>query len=290
MSERALSIGRSGRAAAVIRTLLASKTIALGAALLLLIVLAALAAPLVSPFDPIEQHIRERLLPPNELYLLGTDSYGRDVLSRILWGARTSLVICLSGIALGMCIGAALGMIAGYKAGIADQLISRAMDVMLSFPTLIMGLLIVAVLGPSAANLILAIAFTVVPKFARIARAPTLAVKERDFIEACRALGYSDLRILAKHILPNVIGEILVLASLWTANAIRIEASLAFIGLGVKPPTASWGGMVREGFENVLDAPWLTIFPGVAILLLVFALNLLGDGLRDFVDPRQKDE
>jgi peptide/nickel transport system permease protein len=143
-------------------------------------------------------------------------------------------------------------------------------------------------LGPSMQNMIIAISLTAIPPFARIARAPTIVIKERDFIEACRALGYGDLRIMGYHILPNVLSEVLVMASLWLATAIRVEASLSFIGLGVKPPTATWGGMIREGFENILDNPWLSIFPGLAILLVVFSLNLLGDGLRDAIDPKTR--
>ena len=181
-------------------------------------------------------------------------------------------------------------MLAGWYGGRFDVIVMQAMDMLLAFPSLILGLLIVAMLGPSMTNIILAIALTSVPAFARIARAPTIAVKEREYIEACRALGYSDTRIMGGHILPNIFPEILVMASLWLANAIRTEASLAFIGLGVKPPTPTWGGMIREGFENILDSAWLAVAPGLAILIVVFALNLLGDGLRDAIDPKLKGE
>jgi peptide/nickel transport system permease protein len=275
---------------AVIAVFNANKTTWLGLAVFLAIAAVALLAPWLAPFDPIEQHIVDAMTAPNGTYWLGSDSFGRDVLSRILWGARISLVIGVSSVALGMVVGSALGILAGYLGGRIDQLIMRAMDVLLSFPTLIMGLLVVAVLGPSMLNLTVAIALTVLPKFARIARAPTIAVKERDYIEACRALGYSDLRIMLVHILPNVLGDILVLGSLWTATAIRIEASLSFIGLGVKPPTPTWGGIIREGFENILDAPWISLYAGMAVLVTVFALNLLGDGLRDAVDPKLRGE
>ena len=275
---------------AVIAVFNANKTTWLGLAVFLAISVVALLAPWLARFDPIEQHIADAMTAPNGKYWLGTDSFGRDVLSRILWGARISLVIGVSSVAIGMVAGSAFGILAGYWGGRIDQLIMRAMDVLLSFPTLIMGLLVVAVLGPSMLNLTIAIALTVLPKFARIARAPTIAVKERDYIEACRALGYSDLRIMLVHILPNVLGDILVLGSLWTATAIRIEASLSFIGLGVKPPTATWGGIIREGFENILDAPWISLYAGLAVLLTVFALNLLGDGLRDAVDPKLRGE
>jgi peptide/nickel transport system permease protein len=268
----------------------ANKISWVGLVIFAVICVLALLAPWISPYDPIDQHIIDRLQPPSETYFLGTDSFGRDVWSRILWGARISLVIATVSIFLAMIVGGSLGILAGFKGGLLDQVIMRCMDVMLSFPTLIMGLLVVAVLGASVTNLTIAIALTIVPKFARIARAPTLAVKERDYIEACRALGYSDLRIMAVHILPNVIGDVLVLGSLWTATAIRIEASLSFIGLGVKPPTATWGGMIREGFENILDAPWLAVYAGLAVLVVVFSLNLLGDGLRDAIDPKMRGE
>jgi peptide/nickel transport system permease protein len=268
----------------------ANKTAWLGLAVFLAIALAAALAPWLAPFDPIEQHIADAMTPPNAVYWLGTDTFGRDLLSRILWGARISIVIGVSSMAAGMIVGSALGLMAGYWGGRIEQLIMRSMDVLLSFPTLIMGLLVVAMLGPSMVDLIVAMALTMVPKFARVARAPTIAVKQRDYIEACRALGYSDLRIMVVHILPNVIGDILVLASLWTATAIRIEASLSFIGLGVKPPTATWGGIIREGFDNIMDAPWISFYAGLAVLLTVFALNLLGDGLRDAVDPRLRGE
>jgi peptide/nickel transport system permease protein len=189
-----------------------------------------------------------------------------------------------------MIIGTAIGMLAGWHGGRLDTVTMQAMDVLLAFPSLILGLILVAMLGPSMVNIIIAIALTSIPPFARIARAPTIAVKEREFVDAGRALGYSDTRILIVHILPNIFPEILVMGSLWLANAIRTEASLAFVGLGVKPPIATWGGMIREGFENILDSYWLALVPGVAILIVIFALNLLGDGLRDAIDPKLKGE
>lgn len=267
-----------------------NKTSWVGLIIFLIVAVLALLAPLIAPHDPLEQNIVDALQPPSDTYWLGTDSFGRDVWSRILWGGRISLFVSVMSIGIAMVIGGALGIIAGYKGGRIDQIIMRCMDVLLSFPTLVMGLLVVAVLGANLTNLIIAIALTVVPKFARIARAPTVAVKEQDYIEACRALGYSDTRIMFVHILPNVVGEVLVLASLWTATAVRIEAYLSFIGLGVKPPTPTWGGMIRQGFEYILDAPWMCIYTGLAVLILVFSLNLLGDGLRDAIDPKLRNE
>lgn len=263
-----------------------NKTSWVGFVILIIMVLVALAAPLLAPYNPVEQHIIHRLQPASSQYLLGTDQFGRDILSRIIWGARISLTVGVSSILLGMVLGGAFGLVAGYKGGLVDNIIMRIMDVFMSFPTLIMGLLIVAMLGASLVNLTVAIALTVAPRFARIARAPTVTIKERDFVEAGRAMGFSDVRIMVVHILPNIMGEILVMASLWIATAVRIEASLSFIGLGVKPPTATWGGMIREGFEFILDAPWLSVYPGAVILITVFAFNMLGDGLRDALDPK----
>lgn len=263
---------------------------ALGALLTLLIFAAAVLAPWLAPHDPAEQDIIARLSPPGGDYLLGTDQFGRDILSRLLWGARISLTVSLGAIAVAMVVGGTIGMVSGYIGGRFDLLVMQVMDVLLSFPSLILGLIVVALLGPELVNLVVAIALTAVAPFARIARAPTLSLKERAFIEAGRALGFSHIRILFGHILPNILSEVLVMGSLWMATAVRVEASLSFIGLGVKPPTATWGGMTRDGFENILDAPWLAVFPGLAILLLVLGLNMVGDGLRDATDPKLQNE
>ncbi|MCT7378000.1 ABC transporter permease [Chelativorans salis] len=274
----------------IIKAFNANKTSWVGLGGFLIVVLLAVLAPVIAPYDPLDQNILFRLKPPSAEHWLGTDFYGRDTLSRILWGARISLTIGLLAIGSAMVIGTLIGMVAGYFGGRTDIIVMQVMDVLLAFPSLILGLIVVAMMGPSVANLVIAIALTAVPPFARIARAPTIAVKNREFIEAGRALGYSDLRLMFGHILPNIAPEILVMGSLWLATAIRVEASLAFIGLGVSPPTATWGGMIREGFENILDSFWLALFPSLAILIVVFALNLLGDGLRDAIDPRLRGE
>ena len=266
------------------------KMASLGAGLVIAVALSAILAPWLSPHDPLEQDVLLRLAGPSADFPLGNDDFGRDILSRILWGGRVSLVVGTSAVLLAIVIGGVLGMLAGYIGGVFDRVVMAAMDVLLSFPALVMGLLVVAMLGPTVGNLILAITLTAIAPFARIARAPTLVVKERDFVEAGRALGFSNLRIMAVHILPNIIDEILVMASLWLATAIRTEASLSFIGLGVRPPTATWGGMIREGFENILDSPWLALFPSLAILVIMLGLNMLGDGLRDATDPRLRHE
>lgn len=261
-----------------------------GLGLLLLIVGTAVFAPWLAPYDPLQQNIAYRLEPPSAEFWLGTDSYGRDVLSRLIYGTRISLLVGFVAILIAMAIGSSLGVLAGYIGGLFDRLVMGLVDVLLSFPTLVLGLMIAAMLGASLENLIIAIAITEIAPFVRVARAPTIALKQRDFIEAGRALGYGPLRLMGVHIVPNMISDVVVLGSLWMASAIRTEASLSFIGLGVPPPTATWGSMIREGFENILDAWWLTVFPSLAILLTVLALNLLGDALRDAIDPKLRSE
>jgi peptide/nickel transport system permease protein len=261
-----------------------------GLALIALIVLAAIAAPLIAPYDPLEQDIVARLNPPSAEHWLGTDTYGRDVLSRMIYAARISLFVGFVAILIAITIGSAIGILSGYVGGLFDQFMMGLLDVMLSFPTLLLGLMIAAMLGASLQNLIIAIAITEIAPFARIARAPTITLKQMDFVEAGRALGFGPLRIMGVHILPNMISDVVVMGSLWMASAIRTEASLSFIGLGVPPPTATWGSMIREGFDNILDAWWLAVFPSLAILVTVLALNLLGDALRDAADPKLRAE
>jgi peptide/nickel transport system permease protein len=262
----------------------------IGVVLCVIVVAGAVFAPWLAPYDPNDQTIVDRFQPPSEDYLLGTDSYGRDVLSRILWGARVSLLVAMASISSALVIGGAIGLVSGYVGGRVDLFIMQVMDVLLSFPSLILGLIVMALLGPELINLVFAIGLTAIAPFARIARAPVLSLTQQTFVEAGRALGFSHARILFVHILPNVMSEVLVMGSLWMATAVRTEASLSFIGLGVKPPTATWGSMMREGFENILDAPWLAFWPGIAILILVLGLNMVGDGLRDATDPRLRGE
>ncbi|MEW6266773.1 MAG: ABC transporter permease [Thermodesulfobacteriota bacterium] len=273
-----------------VKTFNVNKTSWIGLVVSLAVVTCAVFAPLLATHDPIDQNISKSLRGPSAEFLLGTDYYGRDILSRLLHGARISLTISLSAILIAVLLGSFIGILAGYYGGTFDIIVMQAMDVLLAFPSLILGLILVAMLGPSITNLVLAIAVTAIPQFARIARAPTIAAKERDYIEAARSFGFSNGRIIGLHILPNVLPEILVMGSLWLATAVRVETSLAFIGLGVKPPTATWGGMIREGFENILVSPWLALWPGIAILIVVFSLNLLGDGLRDAIDPKLRGE
>lgn len=278
-----------GRLATLARVARRNKLSTFGLALFAAIVIAALAAPLIGGHDPLQQNILSRLEDRSAEHLLGTDMFGRDTWTRILYGLRMSLAIGLTSTFLALVFGCALGILAGYRGGWIDNVIMRVMDMLLAFPTLITGLFIVAVLGANFVNIVLAITVTITPKFARVARAPTITLKEREFVEAARALGYSDLRIMTVHIAPNIMGEVVVLASLWAAYAIRIEAYLSFIGLGIAPPAPTLGSMIREGYEYILEAPWVSIYPGFAVLLVVLSLNLVGDGLRDAIDPKLRD-
>lgn len=263
-----------------------NKSAVVGAVLIVALVLIAIFAPLIAPYDPLAQNIVNKFQGPSREHLLGTDSYGRDVFSRILYGTRVALEIGVFSVALGMVLGVPIGVASAYFGGKVDSLLMRVVDIMLSFPDLITGLLVMAVLGAGKGKLILAIGLTITPRFARIVYGPVLALKEKEFVDAARALGQATPRILGRHVLPNILGEVIVLASLWTAAAIRLEASLSFIGLGVPPPTPTWGQMIRDGTERLADLPLLSLAPGMALLIAVFAFNLTGDGLRDVLDPR----
>ena len=260
-----------------------------GLAIVAVLVLCAVLAPLIAPFNPNEQNIIIYLSPPSAENLLGTDQFGRDVLSRLLHGARYSLTIGFLAIVVALIVGSFIGMIAGYVGGRTDIILMQIMDVILAFPSLILGLALVALMGATLTNIVIAISFTAIPAFARIARAGVMTQRDREYVQACHAMGFSNARVLFRHILPAIVPEIMVMASLWMATAVRTEASLAFIGLGLAPPTPTWGGMVREGFDNILSSFHLALYPSLAILVLVLALNLIGDGLRDVIDPRLKD-
>jgi len=258
----------------------------IGAVLFAIVAAAALLAPWAAPFDPNDQNIIDRLQPPGGDYLFGTDSFGRDVLSRILWGARVSLLVAVTSIAAAIAVGGTIGMVSGYLGGQFDLLVMQTMDVLLSFPSLILGLIVAALLGPDLINLVFAIALTAIAPFARIARAPVLSLKERAFIEAGRALGFSHTRILFVHVLPNILSEVLVMGSLWMATAVRTEASLSFIGAGTPPIIPSWGNIMAEGRALWQVKPFIVFFPAAFLSVTVLAVNLLGDGLRDALDPR----
>jgi len=261
----------------------------LGAAALLLIclfVLVAIAAPLVAPHDPIEQFRRHILEPPSAAYPLGTDDLGRDVLSRAIHGARTSLIIGVTTTTISLVVGTAIGVISGYFGRGLDLAIQRVMDAVQAIPGIVLLLFIAVVLGPSVRNTIIALTFFIIPSFNRIARAETLRVRQEPYVEAARATGAGAPRILYRHILPNMMASVFTLGSLIFAGVIIAESALSFLGIGAPPPTPSWGLMLSEGVRYVERAPWLIIVPSIALSIAVFSFNLLGDALRDHLDPR----
>lgn len=268
------------------RTFTRNRAAVLGLVMVLIVVVIAVAAPLISPHDPIQQAARERLSPPSDLHPLGQDDYGRDILARVIYGARVSLLVGVLSVLLGGTLGTLMGLVAAYRGGVVENVIMRVVDTLLAFPDLITGLLVLAVLGAGLDKMIFAIGLVISPRFARLAHGPTLALREKDFVNAARCIGVGDVRMLGRHILPNILGELLVMASLWTASAIRIEANLSFIGLGVAPPTPTWGQMIRDGTMHLTTSPWFSVYPGIAVLFTVMAFNLLGDGLRDILDPK----
>lgn len=240
----------------------------------------------ISPFPPNEQHPKDRLQAPNATYLLGTDEFGRDVLSRLIRGATNSLRIALLSVTLATLLGTFLGTVAGYLGGRADNSIMRIMDLFFAFPAILLAMAIVAALGTGANNTVLAISIVYMPIFARVARGPVLSVKAMEFVTSARSIGAGDQRILARHILPNITAPLIVQISLALSWSILTEAGLSFLGLGAQPPEPSWGGMLSEARSLLELAPWMSIYPGLAIMLCVLGFNLLGDGLRDVLDPR----
>ncbi|MEE3259040.1 MAG: nickel transporter permease [Candidatus Latescibacterota bacterium] len=258
----------------------------IGGGILAALTLVALLAPLLAPQDPLAQDLYGRLQPPSTSHLLGTDDFGRDILSRIVYGARISLRIGLITIALALTGGTLLGLIAGYRGGFADMLIMRLMDLILAFPAILLAIAIVAVIGPGIDNVILAVCIVLVPQFARLVRASVLTVRETTYVEAARALGASESRVLFYGILPNCTAPLIVQATLGMGTAILDAAGLSFLGLGAQPPAPEWGAMLAGGRELLLRAPWVMTFPGLAIFTVVLGLNLFGDGLRDALDPK----
>lgn len=270
----------------LIKTFKSNKTSVVGLFMAFAVVVIALISPWISPYDPIAQDMNIQHDPPSWAHPFGTDSYGRDQLSRILWGSRVSLVVGILSVLFAMAVGIPLGMVGGYKGGRVDSFVLRFIDIFMSFPIVILGLLILAIMGPGLIKIVIAIGVALIPRIARLARGSTLSVKGKEYIEAARAVGQGDGKIMFIHVLPNIFGEILVMGTLWVATAIIVEASLSFIGLGVRPPTPSWGAMIRDGLDQLTNAPWLSIFPGLAIFTSVFAFNLIADGLRDISDPK----
>jgi ABC-type dipeptide/oligopeptide/nickel transport system permease subunit len=257
-----------------------------GGALLALFLLIAAAAPWVAPHDPLTQDLYGRLSPPSAKNWFGTDDFGRDILSRVLHGARVSLRVGVAAVAIALVVGAAIGLTAGYRGGLLDNVLMRLMDLMLAFPSILLAIVVVAVLGPSLNNAMLAVGIVSIPQYARLVRASVLSIREQDYVTAARALGAGDARIILTAILPNCVAPLTVQATLGMAGAILDAAGLSFLGLGAQPPTPEWGAMLSGGRDFILSAPWVLTFPGLSILLTVLAFNLLGDGLRDALDPK----
>ncbi len=273
-----------------LRTFLKNKLAIVGACIVLFFVLLAIFAPLIAPEGPNEQKIGEaRLLPPSSEYWFGTDDFGRDIFSRINYGARISLSVGFFSVAGSIIVGTLLGVLAGYYGRFIDSIISRFFDIMLAFPSILLAIGIVAVLGPSLQNALIAIAIVNIPNFGRLVRSKVLSVKEEEYILAAKSVGMKNSRILFHHILPNSMSPIIVQGTLAIATAIIEAAALSFLGLGAQPGVPEWGKMLNDSRDYFITAPWGMIFPGLAIMLTVLGFNLLGDGLRDALDPRMKN-
>jgi ABC-type dipeptide/oligopeptide/nickel transport system permease subunit len=270
----------------VLKQLAKSKLALPGAVIVALFVLMAVFAPLIAPFDPFKTDLMKVLEAPSATHLFGTDELGRDIFSRILYGARLSIFEGIFAVSLAMVVGVPIGMVAGYAGGWTDTIIMRLIDIMLAFPGVLLAVVIVSILGPSLVNAMIAVAVYTVPIFARLARASTLSAKEEPYIEACRAAGMGHFRTLLRHVFPNIASTLWVMAALRVALAILTAASLSFLGLGAQAPSPEWGAMLATGRNYMLIAPHLVIFPGLAIVLLVLGINLLQDGLRTALDPK----
>jgi len=269
-----------------LRTFLRNRTAKLGAGMLLMFGLVGIFAPFIAPYDPVAADLDSMLQPPSRKHLLGTDELGRDILSRIIFGARISLTLGFISVAIGLTAGTILGAAGAYRGGWADLLSMRTVDILLSFPPILLAIAIVAVMGPSLYNAMTAVGIAQVPVYARLVRGLVLSAKEQQYVEAARALGARDGRILFRHILPNCLSPLIVQSTLQVASAILSAAALGFLGLGAQPPTPEWGAMLSKGRLYLRVAPHLTVFPGLAIFLTVLGFNMFGDGLRDALDPR----
>ncbi|HXZ37978.1 MAG TPA: ABC transporter permease [Thermodesulfobacteriota bacterium] len=272
-----------------LRRLIRNKLAVLGAVLLLFLVAMAVLAPWVATHNPFKLNIKERLQPPSSSHVFGTDGYGRDLFSRVVYGAAIALRVGFLSIIVAMTAGILLGLISGYYRGWIDTVVMRIMDAILSFPIILLAIGIMAVLGAGFANLMIALGVVYTPRFARLVRSSVLSIREKEYIEAARVTGCSDIHILFVHILPNCWAPVIIQATISFGYAILWEAALSFLGLGAPPPSPSWGSLLADGKEVLSRAPWLTYFPGAAIALAVLSLNLFGDGLRDVLDPRFKE-
>jgi len=268
------------------RQLRRNRAAMIGATLLAIEIFVALAAPWVAPYDPYKQQPRSALQPPSRDHWFGTDDTGRDLLSRVIYGTRISLRVGLISVGIGGTIGISLGIAAGYRGGFVDNVIMRAMDLLLAFPGILLALAIITILGPSLFNVMIAVGISAIPSYTRVARGATLSLRDREFVVSARAIGARDLRITLKYILPNVLPPLIVLATLGIAGAILTAAGLSFIGLGAVPPTPEWGAILTLGRKYINQAWWYTTFPGLAIMVTVLGINMVGDALRDALDPR----
>jgi peptide/nickel transport system permease protein/oligopeptide transport system permease protein len=257
-----------------------------GGMVIMLLVVVGVAGPWMAPYDPLDQDLSKSLLRPSWQHWFGTDSFGRDILSRVLYGARISLLVGIASQGIAFALGVAMGIVSGYYGGKVDALIMRLADVTLAFPTLLLLIAITAAFQPGLTVVFVAIGIVGWAGLARLVRSQTLVVRELDFVQAARALGMNDLRLLARHVLPNTLAPAIIAVTLGMAGAILLEAALSFIGLGAQPPTPSWGSMISDGRDFLRTAPWISLFPGLAIGLVVLGFNLFGDGLRDAMDPR----
>ena len=266
-----------------------NKQAMVGMCMLLLMIFSAIFASVISPYDPLQQDIINRLQPPSAAHFFGTDELGRDIFSRILYGSRISLTVGLIAVSISSVVGCALGAIAGYYGGVLDNVIMICTDVLMAIPSILLNISIVAALGTGLQNVMIAIGISSVPAYCRIMRASLLSLKDQEFVDASRAAGASDPYIILNHILPNSLAPLIVQGTLKIGGAILSCASMSFIGLGIVPPTPEWGAMLSTGRDFLRDAPHLTAFPGMAIMFAVFAMNLMGDGLRDALDPKLKN-
>jgi peptide/nickel transport system permease protein len=294
LQDRDLLAPRQSEMKRIVSAFLLSKIATLGALIFALFLLIAILAPILAPHDPALQDLKRRLAPPIGLgmekasleYPLGNDNLGRDILSRLMVGSRVSLVVGVSTILLASSVGSLIGAVAGFYRGPLDNVVMRIVDIWMAFPSLLLAIAFGAALGPGLANLVLALSLTIWVVYCRVVRAEVLSIRERDYVLAARAMGASDLRIILRHVLPNVLAPILVISTLQMGVVIISEASLNFLGVGVQSSVPTWGGMLSDGREFMRDAWWLATFPGIAISIVVLGVNLLGDGLRDALDPR----
>ncbi|MGI6148577.1 MAG: ABC transporter permease [Limnochordia bacterium] len=273
----------------IVRRLLKNRRAVVGGIILLIIVFLAIFAPYVTPYDPIKQDIRNRLQGPSREHILGTDQFGRDTYTRIVYGARLSLRVGFSSILIAMIGGCLLGLVAGYYGGLLDNIIMRFVDILMALPGFLLALAIVAALGPGMENVIIAIGISYIPSFARLMRSSVLSIRELDYVSASQAIGSSDARTIFRHILPNSLNPIIVMATLSLAGAILSAAGLSFLGMGTQPPTPEWGSMISSARPYLRVSHWAVTVPGLAIFTTVLCLNLVGDGLRDALDPRMGD-